>query len=132
MLVRSAAGKQSDVTRVSFSLRANPVISGAADGNDKRYYIGPMTAGNCESISRISDEPPALLSERCATHDRNNFLQRREQISQPYRQWCNAAIEAPVSLILPLVPESVVTVSSGSSSNPQLEPDRPENLLHKI
>src|SRR5262249_15760915 len=54
MLVRSAAGKQSDVTCVSFSLHASPVISGAADGNGKRYYIGHMTVGNCERIrSRI-------------------------------------------------------------------------------
>jgi hypothetical protein len=48
ILVRSAAGRRSDVTCVSFSLLASPVICGVADGNGRRCCIGHMTAGSCE------------------------------------------------------------------------------------
>jgi hypothetical protein len=42
------------VTSDSFSFRASRMICRAADGNGRRYCIGPTTAGNCRETSRTS------------------------------------------------------------------------------
>jgi hypothetical protein len=47
-LARSNVGKQFAVTCVSFNFRASPVICGVADGNGRRYSIGPTTAANSD------------------------------------------------------------------------------------
>jgi hypothetical protein len=65
-------------------LRASPVISGAEDDKGKRYSIGPMTAGNCETINSWTsggDPTPGMTTSLSA---KDNAVVSRDVESTRY------------------------------------------------